>query len=354
MGLALRGSVGLGVFLALMVAAPFIVRMAERAGHEGMAKAVAYVGYTWQGFIFLFVMSALVADFMWIIALLSGAFNARAALGEALRPTGRMQVAGLVVLCVGLCVYAFNEARSIRVERITINSARVAQPVRMVQISDVHLGLMTSPERVARMVALVNGLAPDVIVATGDVVDGQADGLAALAGPMSALSAPMGKFAVTGNHETYAGIEHSIEFMERAGFTVLRNEYRTVAGLVLAGVDYDPSRGKQTVGYQHEPELLQRVPPVGYRVLLKHVPQVRKDSEGKFDLQLSGHTHKGQIFPFTLIVRMFFKHIAGMYDLPGGGELYVSRGTGTWGPPMRLMAPPEVAVFELRPDGTGK
>jgi hypothetical protein len=96
-----------------------------------------------------------------------------------------------------------------------------------------------------------------------------------------------------------------------------------------------------------EEQLLSRLPKDNFTLLLKHQPIIREDSLGLFDLQLSGHTHQGQIFPFRYMVHIFFSHIAGWYDLPKGSHLYVSRGTGTWGPPIRFLSSPEVTVIDL-------
>jgi predicted MPP superfamily phosphohydrolase len=144
------------------------------------------------------------------------------------------------------------------------------------------------------------------------------------------------------------GLPHALEITTRAGFTVLRNEAVTVSGLInIAGVD-DPT-GKYlglSTGLLEE-RLLSRLPKDNFTLLLKHQPIIREDSLGLFDLQLSGHTHQGQIFPFRYMVQIFFSHIGGWYDLPKGSHLYVSRGTGTWGPPIRFLSSPEVTVIDL-------
>jgi predicted MPP superfamily phosphohydrolase len=157
-----------------------------------------------------------------------------------------------------------------------------------------------------------------------------------------------GKFAVTGNHEFYAGLDQAVRFTEEAGFTMLRGEARPVAGfMTIAGVD-DPT-GKR-FGLFRGPEegaLLKGVARGRFTILLKHEPVIAKDATGLFDLQLSGHTHKGQIFPFNYIVKIFYPHDAGLVHLPQHAFLYVSRGSGTWGPPIRFLSPPEVTIIKL-------
>lgn len=148
---------------------------------------------------------------------------------------------------------------------------------------------------------------------------------------------------MTGNHEAYAGLKDALAFTERAGFVTLRGRAVTVAGLLdVAGVD-DPA----VASGGSERDLLASLPRDRFTLLLKHRPRVDPDAVGLFDLQLSGHTHDGQIFPFTVVVRLAHPTMAGRYPLSQGSELYVSRGSGTWGPPFRVGAPPEVTIVEL-------
>jgi hypothetical protein len=173
-----------------------------------------------------------------------------------------------------------------------------------------------------------------------------------LAAMLAELNPPLGKFAITGNHEFYAGIGQSERFLKAAGFTLLRNERLNVAEqLYIVGVD-DPAvrRRNQTKGDDEE-SLLAGLSRERFTLLLKHRPTVETESLGKFDLQLSGHTHGGQIFPFHLITRLFYPREDGLHRLEKGSVLYISRGTGTWGPPMRFLSPPEVTVFELARGG---
>jgi len=138
--------------------------------------------------------------------------------------------------------------------------------------------------------------------------------------------------------------------MKQAGFHVLRGEGTSVAGLItIAGVDDPAVIGYGRSGEVPEKEVLSGLPKDKFTLFLKHRPDVEKNAIGLFDLQLSGHAHKGQIFPWTLIVRLVFPQIAGLYDLSSGSVLYVSRGSGTWGPPIRFLAPPEVTIIDLLP-----
>ena len=153
---------------------------------------------------------------------------------------------------------------------------------------------------------------------------------------------------MTGNHELYAGLDQAISFTERAGFRVLQNEGSTAGGLInVVGVD-DPAILRVTHSWlAPEKTLLSKVSSDKFTLLLKHRPAVDQESLGLFDLQLSGHVHKGQIFPFNLLTYLFYPVRTGFALYPQNSALYVSRGTGTWGPPIRFLAPPEITVIEL-------
>ena len=189
-------------------------------------------------------------------------------------------------------------------------------------------------------------------MSTGDLVDGQLDGVEELAEILRGIPAPRGKIAVLGNHEYYAGIGRSIAFTRKSGFMLLRDESVTIDDAVrIAGVD-DPAGAQYgRSGGAEEAALLGNRPDGRFTVLLKHRPQLDPASAGKFDLQLSGHTHHGQLFPFRLLTRLAYPLLAGDHPVPGGGILHVSRGTGTWGPPMRFLAPPEITVVEIERAG---
>jgi len=174
------------------------------------------------------------------------------------------------------------------------------------------------------------------------------DKLSGLAAMLQQTSAKYGKFAVTGNHEFYAGLNRALDFFQKAGFTILRGESLNVAGLLnIAGVDDYTGKRYGLYSGNSEKALLSKLPREKFTLLLKHRPVVDEDALGLFDLQLSGHTHKGQIFPFSLITYLYYPRHAGLLKLEKDSMLYVSRGSGTWGPPVRFLSAPEVTLFEL-------
>jgi predicted MPP superfamily phosphohydrolase len=202
---------------------------------------------------------------------------------------------------------------------------------------------------VGKIVTLIKKEAPDIVISTGDLVDQDLTGSTALAGLLDSIPSRYGKFAVTGNHEMFAGLPQALEFTRQAGFRMLRSDTVTIAGcLTMAGVD-DPGHHMVEIAPAiSEHDLLASIPRENFIVFLKHAPLVPKDATGLFDLMLSGHTHKGQIFPFSLFVHLFFKYHTGLYQLADQAHIYVSRGTGTWGPPIRFLAPPEITIITIK------
>jgi hypothetical protein len=162
------------------------------------------------------------------------------------------------------------------------------------------------------------------------------------------IDTPHGKYAVTGNHEYYAGLSRSLDFTKKAGFVLLQGETQTLANLIhITGVDDPAGRYQERPGNDSEYQVLSSLSTDLFTLLLKHQPIVDKDSSRHFDLQLSGHTHNGQIFPFSLLTRLFYKTHPGLTQLQEGSFAYVSRGSGTWGPPVRFLSPPEVTLIEI-------
>jgi predicted MPP superfamily phosphohydrolase len=336
-------------FMAVMVAAPVLVRMAEGRGLEVLARVLSYVGFTWLGLIFLFCITALGIDLYRLLVSLVGLIF-RTNLFH-LSPSPIIAFFISLIVTAGIGVYGSFEAWSVRSEEVVIKSPKVPTGVgtfTIVQISDVHAGLIVREKRLNRILREVRRAKPDLLVSTGDLVDGQIDNLKGLAELFKTVRPHYGKFAVTGNHEFYAGIDQALRFTERAGFRVLRGETTVVAGfMTIGGVDDRTGKRFGLFSGAEEGVLLKRVARGRFTVLLKHEPIIAKDAAGLFDLQLSGHTHKGQLFPFNYIVKIFYPYDAGLFHLPHHAFLYVSRGSGTWGPPLRFLAPPEVTIIRL-------
>ena len=345
----------IGIFFAtcllIMVLAPFIVRLSERAGHEYIARFMAYAGYTWMAFLFLFFSLSILIDVCRLVLYLVGLISQRDF--SRLTTAYRLFFLVSIVCSLSAVVYGYFEARDIRTVTIVIRTEKIpkeAGGLKIAQISDVHIGLIVGEERLKKILNVVKKENPDILVSTGDLVDGQLDHLDGLAELFREINPRYGKFAVTGNHEFYAGIRNAVDFTEKAGFRMLRGEGLTILGLMnIVGVD--DIAGKTAGIYKDisEKVLLSGFPSEKFTLLLKHRPVVEKDVVGLFDLQLSGHTHKGQIFPFRYLTKLFFPTYTGYFSFGSNSRMYASRGSGTWGPPIRFLTPPEVTVIELVP-----
>jgi len=340
------------LFLILMILAPLLLNVIERQGNHLFVRALAYVCYSWMGFLFCIFSLSLVVDSYRLLHYLAEHLTSRDL--QMFLPAPKSLLFITLFISMAIFVYGFFEAREVRIEKVVVKSAKIPSSVgriRIAQISDLHIGIIMQGERLKKIVALVKVCDPDILVSTGDLVDGQSDSLFNAYPFFKDYSPRLGKFAVTGNHELYAGLKRSLDFTRRAGFTILRGEGRTVGGLInIAGFDDVVVRGGSPETGDSFGKVLNQLPPDKFTLLLYHRPVVAKDSLGAFDLQLSGHTHKGQIFPFSLVTGLIFPMQAGYFNLPQHSALYVSRGTGTWGPPMRFLAPPEITVFDLVPE----
>ena len=337
------------LLLAVLLCAPILTQQLSRHGYEDAARVSAHVGYIWMGFLFFLTCLNLSVDLLrlplWAMGRGGIAANAAAWLA------GRRAFLCIAGLAVALSAYAIVETSRIEVVRMRVATDRLPASVpslRIAQISDVHLGLMHRNGMAGKISAIMAREHPDLLVSTGDLVDGQLDGLAGLEEILRGIPAPRGKYAVLGNHEYFAGVDRSIGFIRKSGFTLLRDDTAAIdAPIRIAGVDDPVGVRFGRTGGPSEAALLGDRPDGRFTLLLKHRPLLDPATGGKFDLQLSGHTHDGQIFPFRLLTRLFFPLLAGDHPVPGGGILHVSRGTGTWGPPMRFLAPPEITVIDI-------
>jgi predicted MPP superfamily phosphohydrolase len=353
LALSVRWSLIVGLFMLLMIAAPMIVRLFEKCELEFLARVMAYVGYTWLGFLFLLVCGSIVVDLYRLLLYGAGLVPGIDSAISSLKAAGSSRGYFLLVLSASVLVagYGSFEAMQIGIKRVVIRTAKIpanVSPLRIVQISDVHAGLIARHDRVRKIIEQVKKAEPQLLVSTGDLVDGEINSLRGLAEILQEVNPRYGKFAITGNHEFYAGIEQALAFTKRAGFTMLRGERITIGNfLTIVGVDDPAGPGMLRGDSEQERKLLAESLPHTFTLLLKHRPDVEQANLGRFDLQLSGHLHKGQIFPFRLIVRLFYPRYAGLYRLGDNCSLYVSGGSGTWGPPIRFLAPPEVTLIEL-------
>jgi len=272
----------------------------------------------------------------------------------------RAAAVSLLALLAGLAALRSGLAPP-RLRRLTIELPRwpaARDGYRIVQISDIHIGPILGRAFAAHLVERVNALDPDLVAVTGDLVDGKLALLAGEVAPFAGLRGRDGVYFVTGNHDHYSGADDWAGAVAGLGLRVLRNQRVAIGegarAFDLVGVDDHRGGMIGDSGGEDLDAALAGRDPLRPAILLAHDPSTFKRAWALgIDLQLSGHTHGGQIWPFGLLVRLAIPTVAGRYS-KGEAQLYVSRGTGFWGPPMRLFAPAEITEIVLRAKGAAQ
>ncbi len=249
-------------------------------------------------------------------------------------------VIGLILV---LTIYSIINAENIVTRKIKVEIQGLKKPMRAVQLTDIHLGTVHSSPFLKKIVEKTNSLKPDVVFITGDLVDGSAPLTSDIVSPINKIKAKT--FFTIGNHEIYDGIDEVMNLLKTTKLDILRNKVAKFKELQIIGVDY--SDDKEYLGKILPNMEIKKNKP---SILLYHPPSDLKFSNMfGIQLQLAGHTHAGQIFPFNLLVRTSFKYVRGFHK-EGKSSIYVSQGTGTWGPAMRLGSKSEITVIELVPE----
>ena len=334
--------------------------------HYGLGRAsewLAFAGWIVVGWLSVALVLAAARDLTLVGLRLVGGAQALAAGSPALwADAGRQALvsraaARLIVAAAGLLVLA-GLAGAYRVTRV----ARVEVPIpdlhpgldglTIAQLSDLHIGPGIGRGTVARMARAAAELRAELFVLTGDLADGMPGDLAAAAAPLAELAAPLGKWFITGNHEYYSDPLGWLRVARGLGFGTLVNEHvlleRGGGRLLLAGVP-DLHGGRMLPAHASRPEqALEGAPAADFRLLLAHQPaSVFAAERAGFDLMLSGHTHGGQYLPWNWLAARANPYLKGLHR-HGRMWIYVSRGTGYWGPPIRLGAPAEITLLTLR------
>jgi predicted MPP superfamily phosphohydrolase len=341
LGAGAQGAVaaaGCAIVATLFLSIPAAMRTSRRAPSRS-GHVLLWIAHTWIGTFWILLSTTTIAEVV------------RAFSGAQWSPSWS---ASVLVIAALLCIWAFRVARGkAQVRRVTVPVRGLKAPLRIAQISDVHIGQTLRGQHLRRIVDQVNGLKPDVVAVTGDLVDGFVGTIRNEVAPLADLRANHAVLYVTGNHECYYGASAWEAEVARLGLTVLHNEHRLIespAGTVaFAGVT-DFNAGQFGEEHACRPDqALGGIPADVPRILLAHQPRTAGIVGGdRVDLQLSGHTHGGQIFPFNFFVRLQQPVVAGM-GVVSGIQVYAHRGTGYWGPPMRLGVPPEIAEVTLVP-----
>ncbi len=355
-----------GLFVMLLAASAALLPLgltARRRVHGAWADRLAWAGLVGMGlFSSLFVLTVL-RDVALLLSVM--VFAWRPAALPVVTLTQGSGVAAVALALLATVLGFWNARRTAAVVRVDVPIAGLPAPLHgftVAQISDVHVGPTIRRGYLQAIVDRVNGLNADMVAITGDLVDGRVADLAPHVAPLAQLRSRHGSFFVTGNHEYYSGAHHWIAELRRLGVRVLMNEHVVLAHaaaagrapLVVAGVaDYgahhfDPA-------HKSDPRAALRGAPqdAGARLLLAHQPRSALAAAGAgYDLQLSGHTHGGQFWPWNHFVRLQQPFTAGLHRLKGLW-VYTSRGTGYWGPPKRFGAPSEITLLRLVPAAGG-
>src|SRR5271168_3295373 len=338
--------------IALLVACCWLIPLSVRTRtmeNRRLAEALSWVGLTAMGFLSTLFVFTLLRDLV-LLGVRLFLTDRQAAFWVA--PSAHWTLYLTVLITLAGFVIARRIPRVVEVNIPIAGLPRALQGFSIAQISDVHVGPTIKRGFVAAIVRRVNELNADLIAVTGDLVDGTVQQLSAHTAPLAELSARHGAYFVTGNHEYYSGESAWTLEIRRLGLQVLKNEHVVLehngASLVLAGVT-DVSAHHFDAAEQSDPVAALRGAPAdaGARILLAHQPNSAAAAAGAgFDVQLSGHTHGGQFWPWNLFVRFFQPFTGGLYRLKNLW-IYVSRGTGYWGPPNRFGVPSEITRIRL-------
>jgi predicted MPP superfamily phosphohydrolase len=323
--------VGLGLLSVSLVLTHFLA-----FGYSNFLVRCLYTSAaSWLGIFYLFVLASILC---WIFCGLAKLFH------FPLDKKILMEV--LIGIALGVSLYGFINSGMIRITRISLQLPHLPGPWKgktAVWVSDTHLGQVRNYGFAHHMATLIQSLNPDIVFVGGDLYDGVAVDLDRVIEPFSRISAPYGTYFITGNHEEFYDNTKYLQAVRRAGIRVLYNEMVDLDGLQIIGVDYrDSTREEQFRAILQE----MGIDPHKPSILLKHAPlnlEVAKDQ--RISLQLSGHTHKGQVFLFRFITSWVYRGYD--YGLKWFGDLlvYTSSGAGTWGPPMRIDTKPEIVVI---------
>ena len=342
--------------LSLLPILPIALRM---SGNESkLIDKFSFVGYTSLGFFtlsfFIFVAKDLVFQ---LIALLEHIINEDNPFDNSKRDFIKKSISiSMITLAGSATVYGFYSARKgpfiIKHDIYIKNLPEAFENFSIAQISDLHVGPTIKRPYVEDVLEKISHLNPDFIAVTGDLVDGSVKYLKSDLQPLKDMIAPYGTFFVTGNHEYYSGVDQWLDETDRLGMKNLinTNEIISKSGdeIAIAGIT-DLNAHQINLSHRSDPELaLASLPKDIIKIVLAHQPNsIHAVHKVGADLQLSGHTHGGQFWPFTYPVKLASTYIAGYYD-HFGTQIYVNRGTGYWGPPLRIGVPAEITLIRLK------
>jgi predicted MPP superfamily phosphohydrolase len=254
-------------------------------------------------------------------------------------------------LASSLTARSIYEVNDLVIENVNIKLKNLKQKYKLIQLSDIHIGGLIGKEYISNLVNKTNALNPDIIVITGDLIDTKIGYVKEAINELKNLKSKYGTYFIVGNHEYFHDIDEIVEKIKSLGITVLENQNCYIGnkeyGFNLVGI-YDLFGNKAN---HHIPDLKSAIQGINTNsptVLLSHQPKfILENNVENIDLVLSGHTHGGQIYPFRILVSLQQKYVAGLYQHSKNTQIYINRGTGFWGPPMRLGSKPEITLINL-------
>ena len=317
---------------------------------ENIYNKLALGGYFLFGAAFLLFALLVLRDIAWSMGYGIAKLAGKSSTDWSPMNVNALTKVNIATLILGgvLSFYALYEGIKLpTVKEININTSAVDREIKILQINDMHIERSKPISWFADVVKLANAQDADLILMPGDIVDDRVEAISAHLAELQKLKSRYGVYISVGNHELYNGLIFIQNHLQKMGIKWLSGNGENIEGLPIfvAGIPDLPILRKKA-GFEN---ILDEAKSENYKILLAHNPSMAEEYLGRgFDLQLSGHTHGGQIFPFHIPVWIANKYLAGLYEI-GAGKLHISRGTGYWGPPMRLFAPSDMTLIRLQP-----
>ncbi len=328
--------------ILIMTLSPAFYKYYDKLGYDNYYMSLFIL--LWMGFIMLFFLYYLFIDIYHFILKISEKILKHNPLPHISSFKGFIFI---TVLTLSSMAYGYYETLNLKVYKFEIYSDKIKRDVKILHISDLHLNQVMREDKINLVLDIYNKEKPDIVISTGDLVDGYVLTKESYVKLLNQMNPPLGKYAILGNHEYYNHVNQAIEFTEKAGFKVLRDETFSIQDLAFVGVDDEEAERFKIRKSIPEKELFKNVDDSKFVIFLKHQPKLDNGLIGKFDLMLAGHTHGGVLWPVKFILRKIFITDAGFLKI-NNSYIFVSRGIGTGGPPIRIGCPPDMAIFYLK------
>ena len=336
---------GLAAFFIILPAGFFFASFIVHISQSPITKFIYIITASWLGIAINLLLAAI---FIWLISWLMNL--------AGLNFNRLIFGLGLFSVAVIFSAYGFRNAFHPQIKNLEVkikNLPAAWQGKTIIQLSDVHLGQVHSPAFMQSVADKVNAQNPDLILITGDLLDGMDGNLDGFAGPLNSLRAKQGIFFVTGNHETYLGLNNALDVLRKTDIKVLNDQFVDINGLQVVGISFpSPDSANIKGDSKNTAQIIASLPNLNKTepiILMHHAPtNLDQAKKAGVALQLSGHTHAGQIWPFKFFPWLIFgQYYYGLHTM-GDFSIYTTSGIGTWGPPMRTTGAPEIPVFKLQ------